>query len=442
MSANRWAVSRRELLRDLGLGAACLPLLHAGQARAAAPQPKLLIIAAIEGYRIPSWQPADGPLTPSLPASVAPLDKHAADLIFLHDLANPAFEGCAQCATNDYATMYYGLPARPGSGTYPEPNGPTVDQVIAQAIGTTSVRRSFHATAQSQPSLIAAPGARYCFWTGPNQPINPETDPIKTYNDLFAGAGAQTDPATMKLLAERRSILDYVGPSLERFKTRLGTEDRLLIDGHLNALREFERQLQVGIDASCSGAAPVTAPGATPGPYFNSLSSYLAIVMAVLKCGISRVVTLQLSDATGTQIDFGAFVPGIPARGTGFKTAYRNWSDLGHNPILGGVDHKRIVDEWWMAQLAELIDQMKAAPDASQGTLFDNAVVLWGNNMQDGANQASQKIPWLLAGRAGGRLKTGQCLGGRTTTSVLASLCEAMGVPNHPYGAGYPGLVG
>jgi hypothetical protein len=429
---NRWERSRRALLRDLGLGAACLPLLNAGRAHAASP-PKLLIVAAIEGYRIPYWQPADGPLTAALPPSCAPLDPYRSDLLFLHDLANPGFGGCAQCGTNAYGTMYYGLGARPGAaGRYEEPNGPTADQVIARAVGSTSGRRSFHAGVQTRPSAIAAPGARACFWAGPSQPINPEIDPVKTYADLFGGIA---QPDITKVLLERRSILDYVGSSLERFKNRLGVEDRLLVEGHLGALRDFEQQLQVASAAGCMGPAPVGGAADYP----TLLAAFMAITVAVLRCGISRVATLQLSDATGTDIDFG-FVPGIPARGTGYKAPYRNWSDLGHNPVLGGVDHKRIVDQFWMSQLAMLIAQLKAAPDGT-GTLFDSTVILWGNNMQDGANRAAQKVPWLLAGSAGGYFKTGACLGGRSTTEVLGSLCAAMGATANPYGTTYPGLA-
>jgi hypothetical protein len=438
MSANRWELSRRALLRDLGLGAACLPLLQAGQARAAAP-PKLLIVAAIAGYRMPSWLPGDGPLVGPLPQSSAPLEPHRGDLNFLHDLTNPGYTGCATCGGRDYATMYYGLDPQPGQ--YPQPLGPTVDQVIATRLGTSTVLRSFHATAQSQPSLLAAPGARYCFWAGAGQPIVPQSDPMKSYAELFAGAPPRaTGPQTIKVLAERKSILDYVGSSLERFKVRLGREDRNAIDLHLGGVRELERTLQSWpISANCTPDAPPTDLGPTAADYPRVLASYLAIALAVLRCGLSRVVTVQLSDATGDQVDFSGFVPGMPVDPSGYKSQARSWADLAHNPVLGGIDQKRVFDEWWMTQLSGLITQMKATPDGGQ-TLFDSSVILWGNDMEDGATGATQKIPWLLAGRAGGYFKTGQCLGGQTTTSVLASLCEAMGVPVNPFGPAHPGL--
>ena len=48
-----------------------------------------------------------------------------------------------------------------------------------------------------------------------------------------------------------------------------------------------------------------------------------------------------------------AFVPGIPAKSpNNYKTPYRNWHDLGHNPTLNGVDHKQIVDQWCHQRVA------------------------------------------------------------------------------------------
>ena len=56
----------------------------------------------------------------------------------------------------------------------------------------------------------------------------------------------------------------------------------------------------------------------------------------------------------GNNINF-AFVPGIPAAGTGYKSRFRNYHDVGHNPVMNGTDHKALVDQWWMDRLAALI---------------------------------------------------------------------------------------
>jgi hypothetical protein len=435
----QWERSRRQLLRDLGLGAACLPLLRAGMADAAPVPKKLLIVAAINGYRMNNWQPMDGALT-VLPKSLSGLELHKGEIVVLHDLTNPGFTGCMACAESSYATIYSGLPPRPGSGPYQEPNGPTLDQVIGHGLPTSGARPTFNAAVQLNLSLLKSspPGARLCFWVDKQQPINPQLDPLAAYNELFAGA---VDPsATRRLLAERKSILDYVSHGLDRFKAKLGSDDRAVMDAHQVALRQTEMELGGIVDSGCGAINPGTIDLTDINNYFKVLSALIKIELAVLRCGISQVATLQLSDATGTYINFGAFVPGIPARGTGYKSAYRNWKDLGHNPVLGGVDQKQIVDQWWMDQLADIVAQMKGSLDPGGTSMFDNSVVLWGNNMHEGEDHGAQRLPWILAGKAGGYFKTGQCLPGKTTTAVLADVCAAMGVTQHPYGATTPGL--
>ena len=46
-----------------------------------------------------------------------------------------------------------------------------------------------------------------------------------------------------RLVAERKSILDFVGKDLERFRDRLGAEDQMSVTGHLESIRALEKQL-------------------------------------------------------------------------------------------------------------------------------------------------------------------------------------------------------
>jgi hypothetical protein len=445
---NKWELSRRQILKDLGLGAACLPLLRAGTSVAASGPNKLLVFAATEGYRTNDWLPPDGPLTAALPRSSSPLEKHKANLIYLHDMTNKAFTGCSACGHGAYGTIYNGLPPKGGTGEYAEPNGATIDQIVGTALAKQSVsgRPSLNLGVQIDlPPSKGGPGHDHAFWVGADRPINPELDPYKTYTDLFGGSTTSgDDAAAKKILAKRQSILDYVGGSLERYKARLGTEDKQVIDGHFQSIRQLEQQLQSAGSVS-GGKCGIDAVGMLDikdnNNYEKILTAHVAIMFAALRCGVSQVATLQLGDATGDSINFGAFVPGIPPKGTGYKTAFRNWHDLGHNPVMNGVDHKQIVDQWWMGKLSTYLDQLKMFPDAAGGTMFDNSVVLWGNHMHEGSDHGSQRIPWLLATKTGGYLKTGQALGaGKPTSGALAEICNAMGVTTHPFGAAMEGL--
>src|SRR5688572_6843735 len=88
-----WSIARRDLIKGLGVGLGCLPLLRAKPVKAAGPTKNFVCIATSEGYRMKDWAPATGPLTGPLPFSTAPLEAHKQDIIILPDLSNPGFTG-------------------------------------------------------------------------------------------------------------------------------------------------------------------------------------------------------------------------------------------------------------------------------------------------------------------------------------------------------------
>ncbi len=448
-----WSVARRDVLKGLGVGTACLPLLRARPARAAAPgKRRFVLFATSEGYRMKDWAPATGPLaSQTLPFSTAPLEPHKKDVIILPDLSNPGFTGTGGGGGHgSYGSIYWGL--EPGvKGSYKEPKSKTVDQVVGAGLPMAEggrVTLPLHVQLDRAPQSSSAPGSSRCFWLGKGQPINPIGDPYATYMEIFGGApvggganGGAEDPAIKKLMTQRKSILDYVGKNLDAFKARLGGEDRTSIDAHFNSVRDLERQLQsAGANSACGGSPGKMIDLKDGLQYPNILKAHMALVIQSLKCGVTNVATIQLSDSSGNNINF-AFVPGIPEKGTGYKTAFRNYHDVGHNPMLNGVDHKRIVDRWMMQQLADFMTDMKGVQEA-EGTLLDNSVILFGNHMQDGSNHEENKIPWILAGSCGGYFNTGQCAPstGKPLNGVMTDIVQACGVANSPFGDTWPGL--
>ncbi len=449
--------ARRQLLKGLGLGGACLPLLHASRTWAAGETPPKRFVCALatEGYRQDAWKPKTGSLmTQMLPASSAPLEALKSYLVYLPDMTNPNCGTGPRNGHEAHGTIFWGGP--PAGPKFREAGGKTLDQVIADGLGAAQNGRSslhFGVQVDRKPS-VGTTGARRCFWRGAGQPINPEMNPYKTYADLFAGAavnpGAGED--SKRLLAKRKSLLDFVGRSLTGFKTRVAREDKEVIDGHLQSIRDLESRLSapgLPVDGSCRTPSPQMFDDAailsTDKLYPDLLRAYFDIVVSALRCGVSKVVTLQVADCSGNSVNFGAFVEGIPPRNVGgdAKTPFRNWHDLGHRPIGGdGVDHKKIVDRWWMNELAGFLNKLKASPEPG-GSLLDNSLVLWGNHMESGDNHATQAVPWLLAGKAGGALQTGQCAAsaGKSTNDAMAEICRVMGVqPAAHYGSGIPGL--
>jgi Protein of unknown function (DUF1552) len=440
-----WHLQRRDLLRGLGVGLACLPVLQAknafGQTEVKASK-KLMVLQMSEGYRQQYWKPATGPLN-ALPPTLVPLEAHKQDMIILPDMSNP---GIGAGGHGSYGVIYYGKGAT--GGGYVQPSGPTFDQVAANGLPKSdSGRKSIHTWVQLHlpPLPTTSLGGTRCFWAGPGQPMNPIGDPYVLYKEIFAGGdfnSAAADPEAVKRLMNRKkSILDFVGANLDDFRKRLGTEDRTSIEGHFGAIRELEKQLQASATSGGGGGACSGDPGMLDiddrTNYPKIQKAHMGLLVSALKCGVTNVVTLQHGDSSGNSINFGAFVPGLPALSkNNYKSPWRNWHDLGHSPIQDGTDHKKLVDAWFMARFAELVADMKNVP-GEHGTLFDNTCIVIGNHMQEGANHDAQKNPMMvLAGKNLG-LATGQCVAsaGKGVGTLYADVLSALGVP-HTYGVG------
>jgi hypothetical protein len=65
------------------------------------------------------------------------------------------------------------------------------------------------------------------------------------------------------------------------------------------------------------------------------------------------------------------------------------------------------------------------------GTLLDDGVSAWLNDLASGPPHGSKPVPWVLAGGAGGALKTGQYIRGDfSINKILNTIGAAVGVKN------------
>jgi hypothetical protein len=438
---NHWELRRRDLLKSLGIGAACLPLLRATRSYAAEPvfPKRMMVVLLTEGYRPGQFAPPTGPLAnATLPPVTAALEKHKNDLIIMANLGNPQFRGCARWGHGTYGTIFAQDRGDPNTGNgkeYWEPENPTFDQVIAAGIAKNAPHLAVKSIALSVRvgTNSGGTGSNRCFYTGPKQPITPEADPYKVANMLLMGKPpGMADPAADKLRAERKSILDFVGGSLERFGGQLGTEDRTMVQGHLESIRSLERSLTAsggggggamcGMKLTGDPSKPLDLASNNNNPMLLNL--HFQLMTLALKCDATRVATLQFGDATGGSVTF-------PVVNVG-----RNWHSLGHNP---GAE-KLVVDKWCMTQFSSLLDMLKATPEGAGETMLDHSTVLWANHMESGDSHQAVKLPWILAGKCNGFFKVGQSLTetGKNNTHVLATICNAMGVPVTSVGDGQP----
>jgi hypothetical protein len=430
--------SRRTLLRALGLGPAVLPLLQVEQAKGEVPAAKgALIVVWANGWL--SQTAASGWPTPGtnfvLKPFQASLEPLRDDLILLDNM-NYRFLRDSKASENTGHACFQGmltgeLYQAPGTGTSSGvAGGPSIDQHIGSAL----VKAGYPGLPSLNLGVLIKSPARLS-WRAAGDPIVPATDPYKVFAQLFGGAamgGSTPDPNVMRALQMKKSILDNVVKDLNRFSARVGTDDRVKIEAHLQSIRELEADLERPM--SGGGEPPTLPAGVKTGSTENfeaTTKMMIDISVAALAADATRVVVLQLGDQGDSDLILSSlgFKAGEQDGNTGNVNGF-------HSIAHRNAEDKDKVDTWFQTQLAYAITSMKTAG------LLDRGVLLAMNNMRHGMHEFNN-VPALLAGNAGGYFKTGRSIklpADTANNGLLIALANALGVPTTTFGhAAYGG---
>ena len=430
---NDWSHSRRAFLKATGLGAAMLPVLHAERKAHAASAPRrVLVIVSPNGWVHDTFVPTgtSGSLASiTLPEGTSPLTPHKADINIIPGLEYRNFKQFYP-ANIDYADCHHSLPhiltgrvgvmgknssSRPAdgaSGYRPAGGGPSLDQWYADQQLQAGAKLAFpNLTLGIQNESCCEPTMVQASYRGPDDPNAVENNPYRLNQRLFANLSLnQTD--LDKLHKEQKSILDYVGKNIGAFAKKLGTDDRMLVEQHLESIRRIETNLQAGLSAGCKkpelGAAMNVESNANVPALINAQFDNMTAAMA---CDVTRAGVISLANGGGgwfpqwlNNPDFN----GGPLAGNAGNN--RNHHDLAH-ASGGNAEAKRlktILENWFMTQFAALITRFKAVKEGS-GTMLDNTILLWVNNMGTGDHSWQHNV-WVTAGGKGMGLQTGQYL--------------------------------
>jgi hypothetical protein len=416
----RWLVSRRALLG--GLGAAGLSaLLPRGLARAqSAIEPRLLVVHVPEGMWNGAPRPAAG--STNLGPIFEGVQHHQSRMLVLNGLNmesrdhGPGGDGHHRGVPHMFTCTEMADENNAG--------GPSVDHTIAQAIGTSSPHTSMHLAVR----IVYNDTNSKCLWSAAGRAVSAEQNPWTAYDQMFRDVMPSSAPASAPVVDLRRSALDYSLERLTSLRARLAAGDRERLDSYHDSLRDIERRL---------GALPMPAGGGCEppelGPSINhsAESNYptigqlqMDLIVAAFQCGLTRVATLQWGNSND-QCSYSWL--GVNALG----------HDLAHNNnnVDPSGSKKLTVYRWYSEQLAHLLDKLEGTPEGG-GTMLDNTVVLWASEFGESNGHSSNDLMWVLAGNAGGQLRSGRVLDvrGRSVNDLHTSLCNLFGLPNTSFG--------
>ena len=106
-----------------------------------------------------------------------------------------------------------------------------------------------------------------------------------------------------------------------------------------------------------------------------------------------------------------------------------------HSQTHYGRDQEKIgkvsaINKFNVDQYAYMVRKMHALKEG-EGTLLDNCIMMWGSGLEDGNKHRRENLPFILAGKGGGSLKTGRFLTGvkGNQGDLLTTLLSCVGVP-------------
>ncbi|HEY6476659.1 MAG TPA: DUF1552 domain-containing protein [Polyangia bacterium] len=425
-------ISRRTILRGVGGAAIALPFLEAmrpRKTRAAAAPKRFVVMFSANGTLPTAWTPTGTEQSFTLSPILSPLAAHQADLVIVQGLLQEGGGGDGH--QNGIGGMLTGCPLNPGPfagvGAPPAgwPTGPSVDQRIADGLAVPTPFRSLELGVQ----VGAADNWGRMIYQAANQPLPPIDDPAAVYDTVFSDL--HTDPAVLaQKRARHKSILDAVGGEYARVSGQLGSADKQRLDAHLQAVREIETRLTTDLtenNPACSDPTVASVAAQSNDSFPDVGGIQMDLLAMAFACDLTRVASLQWSRSV-SQVRFTWL--GIPD----------GHHDLSHrsDTDADAVNKLTQINTWYAQQMAGLISRLKSTPDGAGGTLFDNTMVVWTNELAKGNTHSRQDAPYVIAGNAGGPLATGRFLSyegqGLNHNNLMVSILNAMGIPDTTFG--------
>lgn len=307
--------------------------------------------------------------------------------------------------------------------------GPTFETAIADKLGGRTRFKTLDMTPTGNPADAYSYRAAKVRNT-------PEISPMAVYDRVFAGGltreteGEFTpDPKTLS----RLSVLSAVGEQRKDLERRLGVEDRHRLDQYFTSVREVEQQLELEteepvIPPSCRMPEE---PGETDANYdlanIHANHELMAKLLALsLACDQTRNFNMVFSNSASSLHRSGE-------ASSHHLYTHEEFTD----PDAGiQVETSKFVHEN-MKGFAAFVKALEETPEAD-GNLLDNTLVFAHSDTSWAKIHAVQGIPMMTAGRAGGRVKTGQLVSanGDPITRAGLTMQQLAGIGVESWGEG------
>jgi len=395
--------TRRQFIRDLGLSAAALPFLT-NLPCLAAPDAKprrkqrLIVIFSPDGI-VPTtfWPDAEGPIN-AFKESLSPLTPFKDKTLILKGVCDK-IRGDGDGHMRGIGCLLTGIELFPGNvqGGSDTPagwsSGISIDQEIKNYLQASPATRTRFGSLEFG---VMVP-ERADTWTrmsyaGANKPVSPIDDPYQMFGKLY---GNLKDRESLK------SVLDDLKQDFARVRTRVGAQDRQILDEHATFVREMEQEIKSSNQKDIGHPVPVLEPGVHRDNDKMPQLSKMQIDLMVnsFAADFARVATFQYTNSVG-QARFR------------WLDIQEGQHDLSHEPDNNTVAQEKLtrINKWYCEQIAYLAKRLAETPEpGGYGNLLDNTLIVWTNELGQGNSHTLDNIPFALIGGGAG-FKMGRSL--------------------------------
>jgi hypothetical protein len=429
-------------------------------AGAVKPPLRMGIFTVTGGTVLESWKmKEDGPLT-RLPSILKPLDFARDDMLLVAGLAHNGhsenLNGHENCAFKHLT----GAP-KAGKAAGRRYASISVDQAAARVAGAETFLPSLEFGLSNHET-------QYSF-RSVDEPVPYEDDPRLVFDRMFRGrkpvvpnwqrraaaAAGQAVRDSAPTDNYERSVVDAVSAEAKTLRSKLGAADQQKLDQYLDSVRSLESRVErlearlrlEAADLKDPGPSKLVSPllpdrklpmhrikhhiYSDPEKHAEYIRVMSDLWVLAFQTDSTRVATLAIGDD-------GAMFPGVVT--VGYETHCHTLEHQGNagrpedaDPI--SREALRQIHVWYTTLFAEAIRKMKSI-DEGAGTLLDNCMLLYTSYMADGGH-GTHDYPILLAGKAGGTLKTGRQISfpkGTPVSNLYIEMLERMGAKVESFG--------
>jgi len=260
----------------------------------------------------------------------------------------------------------------------------------------------------------------------------------KNAYDAIAGLAGATPEAAQLLANRQNSINDLTRTQMQRVLShpRLSGGDRQRLELHMSAIRDVEASISCLLDndriAALDGAGGIQDSNVGDDIHMVARMQMDVAALAVA-CGYTRSVAIQMGDGNDGRSQFRDPDTGNLLENYHF-ISHRRSSHDDNGEIIDGSDmlhHK--IDRQFGQIFKYLIERLESYGLPDGNSLLHHGVAAWYNDQGNGPGHSAKRVPWILAGGAGGFLKQGECIDvgqGRDPnhSQLLNTIASAVGV--------------